>query len=885
MGSLGDLRQYLTANSPHIVTLQETMLGPTNRIYFPNYTCHRVDRPLRNGGGVAILVRRDIRHHRAPTVASKPFELCSIIVSQNETKIQITSLYSPTHTNTFKARLASLFATRNHFIFGDFNARHNAWNDSKSNRAGNELFDLQLSNGIIVVHPDQHTYISPTAAATQSTIDHLTTNSTIPIGDINRIDDLFSDHWAFSVTIGMPPPSQLPQRLDFRNANWAAYAYTSTLKFSQIQIPNTIEEINTAVTQITEAIHNACDIAVPRVTVKFGSHYQADDTIAAIRELRRLKNQWNRNRHSPAEPQIRSLMHRAKALLAQLLERDRHSNWSKLTEKLGDNTQKCWKLAKKIRGGSSTMPTLKSQTEGEFIIDEAAKAELMADEFLSYHRSGRTPVPADNRIINRVKNFVKQNTDTPADFEPIDAAELTAVWKAFRPFKSPGIDRVLAVALKKLPIGPKCLIIAVFNKCLELRYWPENWKMAKVVCVPKRGKPANLQSSYRPISLLSTLSKTLERIVANRMEEHLTTHNILQPHQFGFRRQHSAVQQALRIKNHVIAARDRRQSTGLVLLDVKNAFPSVWVDGLISKMLDASFPSYLVSAIYSFCSDRKYFVQIGSGKSIIKTTSNGTPQGSACSPILYAFFIADMKLPKGVTVALFADDTTFMAHSIQHRGIATRLRTTMKSIKNYCHRWRISLNTNKTETILFPLDGKRKRKPPNNEIMFNPPPKAYTDDSDDNMEDSPTHDTESVIYSQTVRYLGVNFDSKLLFGHHIDLAVQKATGATMALYPLLASNSKLPTKTKLLLYKQIVRPIFTYGSPVWSSAAKCHLKRLQVVQNRALKIIFKLPRRHPTIELHQRSGMPMVADYLLSLNISFRQRCHESKFSLIRSLV
>lgn len=296
-------------------------------------------------------------------------------------------------------------------------------------------------------------------------------------------------------------------------------------------------------------------------------------------------------------------------------------------------------------------------------------------------------------------------------------------------------------------------------------------------------------------------------------------------------------------------------------------------------MIHFNFPAYLVQIISTFCSNRRFYVQIGQSRSSNKTTKYGTPQGSSVSPILYAIFIADIKLQKDITTALFADDTTFLAFSIQHRGIATRLRKAYKNITRYCERWKINLNALKTEAILFPIDQKRKRRPCNNSVTLNPLPIPESDED----ADEPINDN-TITYAKSVKYLGITFDSKLLFAEHINKAVTRASAITAMLYPLFARSSKLTQRTKLLLYKSIVRPIMTYGSPVWTSAAKTHQKRLQIVQNRALKTILGVNRRHPTLDVHQRADIPTIAEFLVKIDSAFYQRCQNSIHPLIRGL-
>ncbi|KAH8273750.1 hypothetical protein KR018_007134, partial [Drosophila ironensis] len=116
--------------------------------------------------------------------------------------------------------------------------------------------------------------------------------------------------------------------------------------------------------------------------------------------------------------------------------------------------------------------------------------------------------------------------------------------------KSPGDDGINAAALKVLPPSSIKLITVIFNKCLDLGYFPTPWKRSRAVMIPKPGKPDSKLASYqvhpepyRPISLLSSLSKLCEILIANRITDIMTQSNILPDHQFGFRGGHGTVEQ------------------------------------------------------------------------------------------------------------------------------------------------------------------------------------------------------------------------------------------------------------------------------------------------------------------------------------------------------
>lgn len=198
-----ELKRAIEQHKPHIITLQETFLNITSKFYVDQYRIHRNDRLNAHGGGVAILVRRDVPHRSTNISTLKPFELCSVAISVNGRKVTISSLYTPRHTPTFKRNIARLLTIPDHFLFGDFNARHDAWNGSTPNQAGKDLLDMITDNNLCVLHPPVHTYMSPRPGHTESTIDHLVTNSLISTSVPVRDEAAFSDHWAFVTQIGI----------------------------------------------------------------------------------------------------------------------------------------------------------------------------------------------------------------------------------------------------------------------------------------------------------------------------------------------------------------------------------------------------------------------------------------------------------------------------------------------------------------------------------------------------------------------------------------------------------------------------------------------------------------------------------------------------------
>lgn len=270
----------------------------------------------------------------------------------------------------------------------------------------------------------------------------------------------------------------------------------------------------------------------------------------------------------------------------------------------------------------------------------------------------------------------------------------------------------------------------------------------------------------------------------------------------------------------------------------------------------------MIRLLNSFIRKRKFRVHINDSTSDEIDIPAGLAQGTCISPILYALYVSDIPVPNKIEIALYADDTSIYTSAKRSNTIINRLNSTLRSLKIYFDIWKIKLNTAKTQSILFPFDNKRKRIPT-----------AHLNDGQHNMD-----------HTNTVNYLGITFDKKLTFGQHLSTSVNKANKCFRALLPLLAPKSKLSICNKKLIYASIIRPIMSYASPVWSTAANSHTLKLNILQNKILKMIFKLPRRTPTHLLQHITDFFPFNEYIQTLNSKFNLNCSLSNYQLIREI-
>lgn len=174
----------------------------------------------------------------------------------------------------------------------------------------------------------------------------------------------------------------------------------------------------------------------------------------------------------------------------------------------------------------------------------------------------------------------------------ISPSEIASLIKKLPARKASGHDFISNKILKNLSNKLFLSLNHIYNSMLRLSYFPSIWKIAVVILLPKMGKPKNVASSYRPISLLPTLGKLFEKLTLLRIWPILHQHQILPNIQFGFHSRHSTIHQVHRLIDSIASALERKQFCTGIFLDVAQGFDKVWHDGLLFKLKNSYQPNY-----------------------------------------------------------------------------------------------------------------------------------------------------------------------------------------------------------------------------------------------------------------------------------------------------
>ena len=397
----------------------------------------------------------------------------------------------------------------------------------------------------------------------------------------------------------------------------------------------------------------------------------------------------------------------------------------------------------------------------------------------------------------------------------------------------------------------------IFNLSLSTGLIPEQFKIAKVIPIFKSGDCLD-PSNYRPISLLSTFSKILERIVYNRLYTHLDTHSLLSPNQFGFRPHHSTTHPMTLLINKLTDSLNHKKHSIIIFCDLKKAFDTCNHSILLSKLSSLGVTGTSLIWFKNYLTNRKQFVSIDQFNSTLLSILTGVPQGSILGPLLFLIYIND--LPSFTTLAsfLFADDTALTHTSDNLDQLFSTVNSEFQKLCTYFRHNKLSLHPDKTKYLLIS----------HNNTLTSPTHKIYINNNN-LTETNPLHIYElsrilSSDPSPAIKYLGVYFDPNLNFKFHISQISKKLSHA---IYSLRQVKHILPPSALKTLYYSLFHCHLTYAIEIWSCAPLSQLKPLITKQKAAIRIIANKPYNSHTEPLFKSLSILPLTDLINLSNL------------------
>jgi len=423
-----------------------------------------------------------------------------------------------------------------------------------------------------------------------------------------------------------------------------------------------------------------------------------------------------------------------------------------------------------------------------------------------------------SKTIQELSNTL---TKTPEQFY-FTCTSPDIIFKIIKNLKSnaSGSDNINAKLLKISMDVAIPAITDIVNYSLISGSFPNAWKTAFIHPLPKVASPSS-PTDYRPISILPTLSKVLEKIVRHQIECYLDNNNIININQNGFRSGRNTGTALLNVIETVRGNIDVGKITVLVLLDFSKAFDSVDHDILLLKLKNIGFAEHTIKWFSEYLSHRKQVVISGKSKSKTFATHRGVAQGSVLGPLVFLIYVNDVgKSLKFCEYQMYADDLQIYlnGHYSEIISIVNKINQDLTSLQDWASSLGLVLNPSKSQCLII---GSRKSV---NRLARLPVPHT-------------TINNIPIPYVNSARNLGFHIENTLNWKTHADKTCQKVFSS---LHSLIRLRNILPTSTRLFLVKSLIMPHFDYCDYLLTDINSSLHKRMQIAQNSCIRFIYDL---------------------------------------------
>jgi Reverse transcriptase (RNA-dependent DNA polymerase)/Endonuclease-reverse transcriptase len=803
------LRHLLIDSCVDLAAISETWLSskhPDKICAVQGYNLVRNDREGLRGGGVALLIKQNIKFK---VLSSSPslfdpnnIEFICCEINFENSNLLVIALYRRPHTscsfNSFFTELQKqIFQYDEVIVVGDFNINF-AVDTQTTGELVTRFDDFGLNR--LPIDNTHRSYNSLT------TIDAIFTSSQIDFNCFGKLPNLLSTHEILFIVLNKPHDSNSSEQRFIR-------------EFSSVDA--------------NELLDKALQLNWPMC----GSHGRVDDKVAAFtdlilgfyNEVLPLKLIKEKTKFQPQLPQsikvcikqrdnLRKLAFRAGRQLTAVFDKFREvKNRVKqliATFHRGIIFDKLSNLA------SSTQ--IWSVLRNMGLIKEKSYVKILPMN-LDDMAVGLTTVPdIDLGKINYNYKLASSPKGEKFHFSYVHPLQIK---KALFDIdtSAEGSDGICVKMLKLIWMAILPTLTNIVHSSMQLSYFPTSWKKAILCAVPKIRTPISVKD-FRPISLLCTASKILEKVVHDQILNYVNGLNLMDPLQSGYRKLFSTSTALLRIAEDIRLAIFKREVVLVVFLDYSKAFDCVDHKLLLHKLKQLNFSDSTLKWLQSYLSNRECAVKGKDGKySKWVKMDRGVPQGSVLGPLLFSLYTHDLGkiLRNRCKYHIYADDTQLYINcKLSELDEAIQIMNfILADVAKWSESHGLKLNSSKTQAMLIATQNTHKQINHQNLTKL-------------------TLNGTDITYVDTVKNLGVTFDKHLNWDKQISLVSQKVYGTLNNLNKFRAMT---PESIRLKLIKTLVLPHLDYCSFVYCNINKEQEKRLQVLLNAAIYYVYDVP--------------------------------------------
>ncbi len=811
-----------TKFDPDVILLCETFLNNKNETLYQLNGYQFISKPRVNKacGGVAMYVKNElnfkIRNDLSPHVEGT-FEAILIETINEDKKYIIGEIYRPPNTNEqlainyYEETLNNIQQTNLEAVIGtDQNFCYLKINQNKKIQA---LLNTFFNNNFIptIIMPTRITHNTATLIDNLylKTKPHSNIKSGIIISDI-------SDHLPIFLCVGNQnrctkhPKTIITRQMSDGKLNQIKNEL-SRLNWDELNDMNTNEAHNHFIDKVKEITDN---IAPEKEIVISRKHSIKEKwmTKGLLQSALNKEYLYKKVMHKPHNnPQYlnyikyRNLFYKLKRITKSKFYADQ------IEENKNDmkNTWKIMKSAMHKLNDKSNVPQL-IKLNNEVLSNDKDISTAFCNFFTNVGPAYANKIPKSNK---KPEQYMKIRAKNSLFLQPTDPEEIDNIISNLKPKTSSGHDNINAKFLKYLKNELKVPISLLANKSLTDGIYPETYKLAEVVPIHKNKSKEDI-NNYRPISLLPTVSKILEKLLHKRVYKFLIKNKILYNSQYGFRPNHSTDNAITELITDLTNNFEEKTNSLSIFLDLSKAFDTIDHKILLRKLTSYGIRGTCYKWFESYLTNRTQYVRINKTKSITKDVTCGVPQGSVLGPLLFIIYTND--LPNSLThthAILFADDTTIYTKSNNLKTLFDNVNSDLQNLYDWFNANKLSLNISKTHYMLFTNYDIPDLTLQNFEIKIGSQP---------------------IERKKHVKFLGVQIDENLNWHEHIINTMNKVAKTS---YSIRMVKNILPKQNLKTLYLTLIQPHLNYGISFWGGTHESHINKLVTQQKKIIRMI------------------------------------------------
>jgi hypothetical protein len=807
-------------------------------------------------------------------------------LGQGNRGLELWSIYNPPDSKEEPSTLANRPKPAHPVILaGDFNLQHPLWDKfGRYERKAEDLLQLSSQWDLVIRTPKGAVTRAPQGRqqGRTSTIDHFWTSADLQTAYYGKDCRGKSDHYpqVLEVGEGDGPRRAQPEGWSWKKMDKKRVEAESKLLYKAIGLtdpgPNrltirikTIEGLSRAFDDLLDWLTWVAEESTPRRKDNRGysSPWWTREVEQANREAKRaerlakeVRTEYYRDEYNERLKELSRTIHEA-----------RTRAWRSTVQEASEakKPDKMWSFERWARLQSfrppepPRLPAFKDASGQVTAADHSQKAEALAKKFFPNPPADLADIQDQAFLDEWEPGFDMDQRVTPD--------EVTKAIRKASPWKAPGED-LLPTGLLKACGKPLANVVAILaTRCLQLGWFPNRFKRAKTVVLPKMGKtPAVYQTpgGYRPIALLPTLAKVIESAVADKITQAAEANGLLPDEQMGNRAHRSTELAARLVVAQVQEAWRQKAIASLLQLDISGAFDTVNHIRLLATLREMKFPRWLVLWVKNWLADREAILFFDGQRAPPTAVRAGVPQGSPLSPVLFILYIASLykqlkEQHPHLAIVGFADDTNLLAFGREPEVNVRQLEAAWKTCLQWADTRGMAFSPEKSELIHF----NKGRKQWTNQLNLA----------------QPGGGTSPIKPTASARFLGIWLDWKLNWKAHLGAVERKLRIQSFALTKIAAKTWGLGLAKAREVYSKCIRSAIAYGASSFHIPTKKGgepttrgiTRALTKAQNRSLRVVAGAFKSTPTRNLETETWVPPLDLYLNKRLADFEARLQQ----------